>query len=328
MPRRGGIGDIARHEPRAMPADPPYDIWLHWNLSERCAMGCEYCFEDDLATKPLAVIDIPRLLDALERTGKVFKISFTGGGEPFMVPNLGEACLALAQKHYLAFNTNLAERQVRGFLDRVEPSRVVAIHASCHIEAMMRRRVLERFMENMLLARSRGIPAEAVEVAFPPLLPKVDEYRRMFAERGIDLKFSAYCGALDGRTFPADYTEEELDAFGLNRAALPAFEPNSRGRTVCNAGCTAAVVRSNGDIVPCDMIPRVIGNIYGEIRMRPHPLVCPSPVCTCPLHLYDAGLYERTLREDAAHVGMLRAAYAVNDRLNAHGWYRRLKHGW
>jgi MoaA/NifB/PqqE/SkfB family radical SAM enzyme len=288
-------------------------------------MGCEYCFEQDLAARPLAEIDIPRLLAALERTGKVFRISFTGGGEPFLVPNLGEACLALAQKHYIAFNTNLAERQVRGFLERVEASRVLAIHASCHIEAMMRRGVLERFVENLLLARERGIPAEAVEVAYPPLLPKAEDYRRMFAERGIELKFSAFCGTLDGRTFPADYSDAELIAFGLNRDAMPAFAPNSRGRTVCNAGCTAAVVRSNGDIVPCDMIPRVIGSIYGHIRMRPHPLVCPSPVCTCPLHLYDAGLYQRTLSEDRAHVAMLRAAYAAGDRLNAQGWFQRLK---
>ena len=77
---------------------PPYDFWLHWYLSDRCYMTCAYCSgwqHGDLAYKPISTINIPELIATLDKTGLIFRISFTGGGEPFLVPNLTEACLEL-----------------------------------------------------------------------------------------------------------------------------------------------------------------------------------------------------------------------------------------
>lgn len=57
-------------------------------------------------------IDIPAFVKMLDRTRKIFKITSTGG-EPFLVPNLVEACEKITQRHYISFNTNLVTGEIR-----------------------------------------------------------------------------------------------------------------------------------------------------------------------------------------------------------------------
>lgn len=300
-----------------------YDCWLHWKVCDRCYMGCEYCFEHHLGGKQLSSIDIPGLIASLEATGMTFKLSFTGGGEPFLVPNLTEACLEITKKHYIAFNTDFCEPQVRGFLEQIDSSRVLVINASCHVEAMKKRRVLDRYIDNCQLALERGIPLGVTEVAYPALMARVPEYRELFASHGLNLVFNSYYGEWDGRTYPREYSDEELDVFQLDRSTLASFNPNSQ--TLCNAGSTAAVVESNGDIFPCDMIRKKIGNIYTGFKLYPRIIKCPSKTCSCPLNLYDEPLFQRSLRKDRAYVATLKPLLQANDSLNRYDWYRGLK---
>jgi MoaA/NifB/PqqE/SkfB family radical SAM enzyme len=302
---------------------PNYDVWLHWKITQRCYMGCEYCFEHHLGGRPLEPIDLPRLMQSLDATGKTFKISFTGGGEPFLVPNLTEVCLELAKKHYLAFNTDFCEAQVHSFLEQIDASRVLLINASCHIEAMKRRRVLDRYIENCLLAREKGIPFALTEVGYPPLRERVGEYREIFAAHGLELVFNTFYGSWEGRDYPAAYTEEEIEAFHIDRNSLDAFYPDSL--TLCNAGSTALVVETNGDVLACDMIRKPLGNIYTGFKLLPRVIKCPSKTCSCPLNLYDAPLFERTLRRDGVYVTALKGALQVNHQLNRFGLYRGAK---
>jgi organic radical activating enzyme len=64
-------------------------------------------------------IDIPVLLRTLDATGKIFKIGFSGG-EPFLVPNIIDACVALMEKHYIELNTNLTSLKIKEFAERIK----------------------------------------------------------------------------------------------------------------------------------------------------------------------------------------------------------------
>jgi len=308
---------------------PPYDFWLHWYLSERCYMTCSYCGEwqqGDLALKPISTIDIPKLISTLDRTGLVFRVSFTGGGEPFLVPNLTEACLELTNRHYVSFNTNLAEPQVRGFLERVDPSRVVEIHASCHLKSLERRKLMDRFVDNCLLCQRRNIPLTIVEVGYPPLLAEVEKYKAFFQSKGLNLHFGVFCGNWNGKNYPQAYTEAELIGFGLNDTSRVTHAPNSAGRRIiCNASCTTAIARPNGSIAPCDDVEGDMGNLYREIRIRKHIMLCPAAWCTCPRYEYDRALYLETLRRDRLYVSLLRPMLRINAKLNNRSWYVRFK---
>lgn len=281
-----------------------YEAWLHWVVTERCVMNCEYCRtgggEDSVRRKaPAFPIDIPNLISTLEQTGKIFNISFTGGGEPFLVPNLTEACLELSKKHYISFYTNFAEKQVREFLEQIDPGRVLYILASCHIKALERRQLLERFIRNCVLCKAKGIPLTVAEVAYPPLLSEVEKYTRFFAEHGLDLKFGPFDGEYQGKTYPQSYTDEELETFGLAKLMMTLYDPSSgNNMPFCNAGYNAAIVRPNGDINPCDQITQKIGNIYTQINFRKHIVLCPFTYCGCQLYHHDSNLFEHAKQKD------------------------------
>ena len=83
-----------------------------WSVNELCNLNCAYCYKTKKNNYNKR-IDIEKLLSYIESTGEIFHISFTGGGEPLLVPNIIEACKALAEKgHEISFSTNLITPKV------------------------------------------------------------------------------------------------------------------------------------------------------------------------------------------------------------------------
>ena len=269
-----------------------YDAWLHWYVTMRCFLDCEYCATPDRAHGLLEPIRIAPLLKTLEATGLVFRISFTGGGEPFLVPNLTAACQALVARHYISFNTNLVHKSVGPAFAVLPPERILQVHASCHIQAMERSGLVDLFAENYRLCRQRGIPIHAEEVGHPALVPEADRYRDLFRAKGVDLHFGAFAGSYRGQNYPDAYTDGELAALRLERQARTAHVTHHGTRVfMCNAGYNAAIVQPNGDIFPCDHIRKRMGNIYEKIEFFPRMRPCPVAWCTCPLYDYDPMLF-------------------------------------
>jgi len=275
-----------------------YDACLFLSLTNRCNLNCAYCVTHDRNSREnggLPEINIPAFVRALEKTGKVFKIRFAGGGEPFLIPNLVEACAELTRRHYVGFTTNLTCANVREFAEAVDPRRVSNIHASLHVRELEDRDLTDRFSENFLLCKRKGFPVSATVVAYPPLLERAEAYRTFFGERGIDIFFGYFVGTYNGKRYPAAYTEEEIRTFGLSRIGLRAH-PRYRG--LCNAGFNIGIVWPDGNISPCLETPReILGNIYDEIRFNRFLKVCPVKSCDCPLKQYDKFLFERAVRE-------------------------------
>ena len=269
-----------------------YDAWLHWYVTNRCFLDCEYCATPDRLRGSLEPIQIDKLLATLEATGLVFRISFTGGGEPFLVPNLLAACQALVQKHYISFNTNLVHKSVGPAFAVLPPERILQVHASCHIQALERAGLVDLFTENYRLCRQRGIAIHAEEVGHPALVPEADRYRDLFRAKGVDLHFGAFAGSYQGQSYPDAYTDGELAALRLERNARTSHVTHHGTRVfMCNAGYNAAVVQPNGDIFPCDHIRKRMGNIYEKIEFAPRMRACPVAWCTCPLFDYDPMLF-------------------------------------
>jgi MoaA/NifB/PqqE/SkfB family radical SAM enzyme len=247
-------------------------------------------------------IDIARLLKTLDQTGLIFRISFTGG-EPFLVPNLVEACEAIAQKHFLSFNTNLTSPRIPEFANRISPDRVVLLHASLHIQELQARSLTERYIRNYRICQEAGFPMMAVQVGYPPLLRDVESYRKFFGQRGVPIRFYTFEGEYEGRSYPDAYSKEEADVFGFDHSVVGRFHTHG---FLCNAGYNVGIVSLDGGIHPCfKLIHSDLGHIYSRIEFFKHLTPCPFDFCGCPMHEYDPMLYQvaRSKAENQAALG-------------------------
>lgn len=305
-----------------MSVNGAYDAWLLWWPTYACNLRCSYCYfaanrgATAVAPDP---IQVERVAKALAATGLVFKLSLSGGGDPFMVPNIVEASVELAKKHFLSFNTNLTSPRVATFAEAVDPARCDFIHASCHVEELERTGLLSRYVSNYHLLREKGFVVHCCEVAHPSLLPEMDRYRESLAALGLPLTFCFFVGEHQGRQYPQSYTREEADRIrrpplvpAVLQRSLQDYVPKkyelpeladdlynvilSPRNKLCNAGYNAGFVAGDGIVRRCLSIPDELGHIYDEIRFEEQPLICSVEFCVCPLKSYD--IYLRDLAAD------------------------------
>lgn len=273
----------------------PYDIWLHWFVTMRCNLDCEYCFENPIKkTATLKPINIKSIMNSLEKSQKIYRISLTGGGEPFLIPNIVEFCMELTQKHYLSINTNLTVPQIKVFAGLVNPDKVTILHASLHIEELFRKKLVDRFIENYHILKSKGINLEVKAVAYPNLKDKVPEYRQFFSNRGIEFQFEPFIGNYCRLNYPDSYTPEEMKAFDIKLENNDIFYQKNM---ICNAGFNVGIVLPNGMVYSCFRVSKSLGNLNKEIHFANHLTRCPEEKCSCPLNYYDRGLFQRALAD-------------------------------
>lgn len=293
-----------------------YDAWLHWSVTENCNLQCEYCFSPRTNSAKAPVIKIDKLMATLDATGKTFKITFTGGGEPFVVSNFVEASMRITEKHFLGVNTNLTLPRVRKFAESIDPSRVDYVHASCHILELERTGLVSQFIEHFQLLTEKGFVVYASEVAHPTLLPFVDQHREHFRSQGIELQYSPFIGYFDGRKYPESYSADERATFFRSpqppvrmfrrqdvrkEYARPELmignhDPGDVKNRACNAGFNACVVHGNGVVDRCFIINQQLGDVYSHFKFDDDMYICPVDYCGCPLRSYDLYLYDKATK--------------------------------
>ncbi len=267
-----------------------YDAWLHWDVTKRCNLNCEYCFGKitDTSVK-VHSINVKKLISTLDKTGKTFRISFTGG-EPTLVPNFVNACKAITSKHYISFNSNLISKNIDQFINEIKPNRVLHIHASFHYDELFEKKLLERFVENYRKLKSNGFNIYAEAVAYPKFKQKLNLIKNIAKANSINLTFAPFYGNYNEQTFPNSYSQADLELFGINNNDISCFAQKGK---LCNAGYNVAVVFSNGNVYPCHQIKIKIGNIYEGIKFGNELIKCPSKKCGCPLNKYDEYLFKK-----------------------------------
>jgi MoaA/NifB/PqqE/SkfB family radical SAM enzyme len=270
--------------------DQHYDIWLQWNVTSQCNFDCLYCFGKTPVSKAdINAINIDKLVNTLNKTNKVFRIGFTGG-EPFLIPNITEACKELTGNHYVSFNTNLILPEVKEFAEKINPERVLNMHSSLHLEELKKKNLIDTFVGNYKLLENSGFNIYAEAVAWPGTGDVVESHRKLMTSLAIEYSYAPYIGNNKVLDYPEIYSDHELELFSLSRDMLEWF--GQKGAK-CNAAFNAGVVFSNGDIYPCFQIKKKLGNIYEEINFNSELTVCPAKRCACPLNKYDDYLFNK-----------------------------------
>lgn len=288
-------------DPQKIDQVAQYDAWLLWDVHPACNLQCAHCFSDrsnsnSQKKRKIQTINIPDLLRTLNNCNKVFRIEFTGGGEPFLTPNLVETCLELTKKHYVSFTTNLTLK-VRQLTEVINPNRITDIHASFHINELEKRGLIDKWLRHFLICKKQGIKIEAIAVAEPSIFRKVIKYKKIFMKEGLKLIFVPFIGSYGDKYYPRDYTKEELDVYGISEANIT-LRINSFKRP-CNAGYNVAIVNAAGNIQPCGGIRKSLGNIYKGMRFEKKIVYCPSKFCSRPMHHFDPYLFERAKKESS-----------------------------
>jgi MoaA/NifB/PqqE/SkfB family radical SAM enzyme len=281
--------------------NPQYDAWLQLVTSYQCNLECDYCivgkrYQTEIFTKTYD-INISALKKILDDSNKIYRINLTGG-EPFLAPNIVEACIELTKKHFLGFNSNFTSKKVKEFAEKIKPKRVNFIIASCHIKELERLNLLNRYIDNFLLCKNRGFNIGAIEIGYPPILNEVNKYKRFFLEKGIDLTFSPYIGNYKGKVYPDSYSEKELKIFGLKEKDIDIFHQYGN---LCNAGYNVGIIHPNGDITYCFQFTKSLGNIYEGIKFNDKLIRCPFDFCSCPMNIYDPYLLRKAISEVASY---------------------------
>ncbi len=270
-----------------------YGAWIHWNVTGKCNFDCEYCFgHSAVGSQKVSSIDIDKFLTTLNKTGKIFRISFTGG-EPFLVPNFVDACAAITGQHFISINTHLSSNKINEFANRISPERVLFIQASLHFEELEKKNFTKRYIDNYHLLKELKFNIFAEAVAYPPIIKRLNEYRNYFSLEGIHFSFGAFTGTYNGNKYPESYSDEELMIFGLSKNEQNKFY--QKGNT-CNAGYNVFAAFSNGNVFPCFQIKQKTGNIYEDIYFGNSIIKCPAKYCGCPLNVYDEYLFKNAVR--------------------------------
>lgn len=269
-----------------------YDAILTMQLTQRCNMDCEYCFDstEQKRNSPLEPINIEALINSLNSTGKKFRINFAGG-EIFLIPNIIEACKELTKEHMVFFNSNLIPSTVLEFANKIDPSRVFEIHASLHIKELEKRNLTDKFINHYLLLKDKGFKMSSVAVAYPSLLPEIDKYVEFFKNKGIDFEFGHFMGTYNDKEYPKSYTNEELKAFNMEgyNDDMTLYYRNGKK---CNAGTNLFLSYTNGNVYPCYAIQKELGHVYDGFAGEKEPLICSADMCFCPPEFLDLELYK------------------------------------
>lgn len=325
------LGQASVSSPFRSHEDVPFEAWLHWVVNDKCNFYCSYCVAgNSWKFGDYEEIDISKVLETIQKDGRTFLIRFTGGGEPFLVSNLVELSLALSEKHYLGFNTNLISKRIQELAERVDPRKIWNIVASLHFAELERQGLEARFVKHGRMLLDAGIPTLFYGVAYPGIIGRFTAYRDQYLSQGIPVEMLPYIGMYEGKDYPAAYTAEEIELFGLNKLSINsqyvpqiqldvletikkhaqerqprimykqdgqdrAFLPD--GTFLCNAGHNAFLVNPDGSMQVCHDVSKNMGSVYSEIVTSKELFPCRSHNCTCPFYFNQKELYKNALKD-------------------------------
>lgn len=184
------------------------------------------------------------------------------GGEPTLYPGFSEMVIALSRWFHLAFDTNLSWDLdgLRAFLRAADPARV-RFEVSFHPTSTE----IGPYLERAELVRDAGFGYIHRLVAYPSLLPRVPEFRRLFAERGLTFVVNPFQGEHEGRRYPESYTDEDrrlISGASVGVAGDPANAPHGefvqqilnrespKGR-LCRSGYQHLRIEDDGTVYRC-----------------------------------------------------------------------------
>ena len=280
-----------------------YDVEADWVLLTTCNFRCAYCFVPPalLAAKARLYGTPAEWREGFNATGKSWLLHLTGG-EPSAYPGFVSLCEHLTREHYVSINSNLSQRCIDDFADRIPPERVHFINAAIHYDERSRAS-LDAFIGRARTLVERGFTVLVSSVMTPAMIAAFPEITSYFDARGLLVIPKVLRGPYAGKRYPAGYSRAErasilaYSAAARRRYASPAASLEERptidlfddGRflnarrgyrgELCASGSRFVRIDSDGSVVRCGSGER-LGNILEKnVRLLDAPKRCDTTYC-------------------------------------------------
>ena len=257
-------------------------VSFEWNIIYKCNYRCSYCIFNGKWEEygPRTVFkSVDELVQIWNKIYDIYgrcSIVFTGG-EPTIYPNFFEFVSKLSKKHYPINISSNGSGDLKKMVELCD-NKKVSMSISFHTEFDSAKDVLKRAK----YLKENGFLAEFINYCcWPPAIPKLMEYVKMFKNEGFLIKAIPFCGQYNGKIYPDSYTKEEKDILGINEV----WEKNvKRKGTMCAAGQKSALIFPDGKVARCGQIGEriLIGNIFDKsFKLLDKPQECDVDICPC-----------------------------------------------
>lgn len=269
-----------------------------WHINDLCNLKCPYCFFPFYEKEHPAVgrLSPEQIVEAFNKTQRRWHL-YISGGEPLLYPNFAELVNLLKPYHPVQISTNLFNKYVKEFANKVTPDNIIIINASLHI-LQHNENSLKQFIRNYHLFFDKGFPIVVTYVTYPPLFSRIREDFEYLKKQGIrHIHPLTFQGIYEGKTYPGHYTPEQIKiiselAIDKNELFIATNNLNFKDK-LCRAGKDYFYMEINGDVFSCVSTREYCGNLFeGTFLPAEHPIKCPVA------HCYDSCLGITSLVEE------------------------------
>lgn len=266
-------------------------ICIVWDIHYTCNYHCPYCWFEGTLTRVYSKERYIPIEDWISRWNYLYErygslhIEITGG-EPFIYPNFMSIIKSISSKHTIRITTNLSvdiEKSLAA-IDSEQVKVICSFHPSCV--------QLEAFLKKILFLKKENYGDTVIYVAYPPQFNRINYYRKIFEENGINFSVTPFCGMYKGAIYPSAYNNEEKRILRQylpeeDRVKYTLNNESPRGK-LCRAGQRFALLFEDGKIARCGQLKNSqFANLFNEdFEFLNSPMPCESDFCPCDGHKF------------------------------------------
>ena len=255
-----------------------------WDILLRCNYRCPYCFNNgrweqlEAHNKPYTHEDWLNFWGRIyQKYGEISII--IAGGEPFVYHGLLDLIKKIVLLHRVEICTNLSVN-IDKIIHEFSPQRLL-LHPSFHPY----RADLEEFIKKICALKQAGWDLRPVIVAYPPLLNKLEYFKKKFSDNGIGIFVQPFIGEYQDKKYPVGYTisEKELILSSINVDIIK-YQLNSINTSgkLCKTGFKYFRVYPDGLIFRCATAERAMGSIEDKnFHLLDKAAPCELEFCIC-----------------------------------------------
>ena len=304
-----------------------------FEVTSRCNLSCRHCYQQDTIEEP--ELDFPRIIDILDQleAAGVLYLGITGG-EPFVRDDIIDILAAAKKRHFfvtLLSNGTMIDEPAARSLGKlgIEMIDLSFYGADAHTNDAVTgvEGSFAAFCRGHSLLKDRGLKVRFKTAVLQANQMKLEDIKQFAAMHEVSLlcdpkvipRRNGDHSSLGERLDPSEYPDMlwetvwgHVDRSTESVAAMDKIgnpgEPDERGKIkgVCKAGFVSCAIRSSGDVLPCIVLPIVLGDLrkesfesiwnghkieqYRELSRNLYPecRTCSLlPICfRCPAHAY------------------------------------------
>jgi pyrroloquinoline quinone biosynthesis protein E len=241
-------------------------------LTHRCPCDCIHCFLLKDTGNEMDIRELNDLFLQLQTEGTI-NIGLSGG-EPFMrhdLPNILES----ARKYgfFISILTTgifINEKSIKHLINNnifhVEIS-LLGSSPETHDSIMKYPGSFSKIISAVKLLRSEGIKVTLKSSIIKQNHSELIEMKNLSASLGAEFSSNMYISPrIDGETSPQDFmlhagSISDSEKISINGGLIPGESTSQGAMLICNAGKTSAGISPQGDIFPCVIMRKKVGNI-------------------------------------------------------------------